>query len=83
MDFSQRSKLFAEADKSAEKIQIDPDEFVRRLKSLDLENKEPLPIHIMYGQSFCEWKSIITANSVGGLGLKSTKKTPEKSRRVT
>ena len=28
---------------------MDLDEFVRKLKSLDLEQKDPLPLHIMYG----------------------------------
>ena len=49
VDFSQRSKLFVEADRCTEKFKMDLDEFVRKLKSLDLEQKDPLPLHIMYG----------------------------------
>ena len=47
VDFSQRSKLFAEADRCTEKFKMDPDNFVKKLRSLDLEQKDPLPSHIM------------------------------------
>jgi hypothetical protein len=46
-DFAQRSKLLSEADRCGEKIKVEPDEFVKRLKLLDLEQKDPLPLHIM------------------------------------
>ncbi len=48
MDFSQRSKLFADADRMGEKITMDEWDFVKKLKSLDIEQKDQLPIHIMY-----------------------------------
>ncbi len=52
MDFSQRSKLFADADRTGEKITMDESDFVKRLKSMDIEQRDQLPIHIMYDVCF-------------------------------
>ncbi len=51
LDFSQRSKLFADSDQTCGKIRIEESDFVKKLMSIDIEQKYQLPIHIMY--EFC------------------------------
>ncbi len=47
IDFGKRSKWLTDADQVGGHLRVNSEEFARFLKSLDTENKDQLPIHIM------------------------------------
>ncbi len=72
IDFGQRSKWLTDADQVGGHLRVNAEEFVRFLKSLDTENKDQLPIYIMYAPQIrlnMRHSSSLALVCAGGLGL--------------